>query len=199
MLANVTFKHVIDHCRAQVLAEPDSKIRQLELTVLDRWKKHGDINGAWERIEKAAIKDGKKSLPAEDFIAWVLDQARVYNSIVVEEVIPQSPALERRAIAWAEREWRKTRNAVGAESAGRIRDLALRHRANRVRILGRQPNPRKVFINLCRDLFLENCGQSLDAVIETLVYVVFGREPKNNEVRDALKPTTRKGRHSRQK
>jgi hypothetical protein len=91
-------------------------------------------------------------------------------------------------VSIAEREWRKTRNAVGGESAGRKRDLALGHRTNRVRILGRQPNPRKRFIKLCRDLFLANCGQPLDAVIEMLVYIVSGHEAKDNEVRDARGP-----------
>lgn len=198
MLANITFKHVIDHCRAQVLAEPESKIQQFELTVLDRWKNHIDVNDAWERIRKAATKDGKQPLSAEDFVAWVLEEAKAYDRIV-KDVIPQSPALERRVIAKAEREWRASRNATGATSAGFKRDLAIEHRSARLRILGRQQNARKHFIRKCHELFVANCSQPLDQVTEVLVFVVFGNAAGDNEVRDALKASTRSGRTPKSK
>jgi hypothetical protein len=175
------------------LAEPDSATRQLELTVLDRWKTHDDVNRAWERIRQAATKGGKQPLSAEDFIAWVLEQAKI-NRRIVDDVIPESPDLERKMIANAEREWRKTRTGLGATAAGIKRDRAHQLRLDRTRILGRQPNPRKRFIRLCYELFTANCGQPLDQVTELLLLVVFGTPAGDNEVRDALKASTRDGR-----
>jgi hypothetical protein len=68
-----------------------------------------------------------------------------------------------------------------------------------MRVLGRQPNARKYLIQQCRQLFLQNCKQPLDLVTEMLVYAVTGIETGPNEVRDALKPTTRTGRDTRRK
>jgi hypothetical protein len=119
-------------------------------------------------------------------------------------VIPQSANLETRAIAAAEKEWRGRRrqgNTNLAWTAAAKDTMARQLRADRTRVLGRQPKqaPQKRFIKLCREMFINNCGQPLEQVIEILASVVVGHELKPNAVRDALKPTTRKGRDTRRK
>lgn len=192
----IPFGAVLDHCRKTVLSEPDNEWKSFDLKIIDRWRKHHEVERAWETINRAVTRDGAASLPAEDFVAWVLEQARLQQRLA-DDVIPNSPDLEKKMIAAAEREWRASRNGIGAAAAGAKRDLAQLHRADRIRILGRQPNPRKRFILLCRDLFMTNCGQPLDQVTETLFELVFDEEPKPNEVRDALKATKRAARDTR--
>jgi hypothetical protein len=194
----LSFQGVLTDCRKRILAEPDGEWKTFELTVIDRWQRHAFANDAWETIDTAARRDSNKALWPGDLVEWVLDQARLFQRIT-DEIIPKSEVIEKKVIAAAEREWRATRASLGATSAGMKRDLAHEHRGNRIRVLGRQPNPRKRFILLCRDLFLMNCDQPLDSVTEMLVFVVFGSEPGNNEVRDALKPTTRRGRDTQRK
>ncbi|MGY8660939.1 hypothetical protein Q3C01_01055 [Bradyrhizobium sp. UFLA05-109] len=188
-----SFTMVLANCRQQVSAEAQHEWKSFDLAVVDRWREHAFVDGAWQAIERASSRVSDKALEPTGLIEWVLEQARLQKRLV-DEVIPLSGPLEKRAIAAAEKEWRATRGKRGGISAGAKRDLALHHRENRIRLLGRQPNPRKRFILLCREMFIANCGQPLDDVTEMLVFVVFGVAAGSNEVRDALKPSTRLGR-----
>ena len=192
-MTQVPFKMILTELRKQVLAEPDHEWKTFDLAVIDRWQEHGFADAAWQAIEKASLRASNKSLEPGGLVEWIIDQARLHKRLV-DEVIPRSEELEKRAIAAAEKQWRATRGSAGGICAGAKRDLALHHRQNRIAVLGRQPNPRKKFILLCRELFLANCGQPLDDVTEMLVFVVFGTAAGDNEVRDALKPSTRHGR-----
>jgi hypothetical protein len=187
------FKAFLDKCQNTTLAEPDHEWKTFDLGIIGRWQDHAFADGAWEMIEKAATRDGRKPLWPGDLVEWIIEQARIQKRLV-EEVVPKSSEIERKVISAAEKDWRTSRDGIGGAWAGTRRDFAQQHRANRIRILGRQPNPRKRFIRLCRELFIANCGQPLDEVIEMLVYVVSGHETKDNEVRDALKASTRAGR-----
>lgn len=188
-----SFVDILDQCRQILLQEPDTDWKSFDLDLINRWRNHHNAERAWALIDEAAIKSGGASLEAGEFVEWTISQARLQKRLS-DEIIPQSDSLEKKAVATSEREWRASRNGIGAAAAGRKRDLAHLHRENRMRVLGRQPNPRKRFILLCRELFIANCGQPLDQVTETLYEVVFGEEPKPTEIRDALKSTTRAGR-----
>jgi hypothetical protein len=192
-MAAFSFTVFLDQCKDRVEAEPDHDWKAHDLTVLNRWREHAFANGAWDLIHKAATQSGGGGLWPGDFVEFVLTQARVQKRLV-EEVVPQSAHFERKRIAEAEKEWRASRNGIGATAAGIKRDAAIQHRFDRIRVLGRQSNPRKRLILLCRELFIANCGQPLDEVTEMLVFVIFGSEAGGNEVRDALKASTRSGR-----
>ena len=195
MMPGGSFKSHLDHCRKTVLEEPDSSWKSFDLAVLDRWRDDSRANTAWKTIQKAALRGDDKPLWPGDLVEWVIDQARQQKRLT-EDVIPQSADLEKRVLSEAEKNWRASRTGDGelAFLAGLQSRAAHGHRADRQRVLGRQPNPRKLFIKGCRDLLIANCGQPLDEVIELLVFVATGVEARDNEVRDALKATTRSGR-----
>lgn len=194
-MAAQSFKSHLDHCRKLVQQEPSNAWTAFDLAVLDRWQDHDNANAAWEAIQKAAVRGGNKPLWPGDLVEWVIERAHEQKRIV-GDIVPESTALENRVLSEAEKNWRRSRKGDGdlALLAGLQSRAALEHRANRQRVLGRQPNPRKLLIRACRDLLIMNCGQPLDEVIEMLVFVATGVEPKDNEVRDALKATTRRGR-----
>ncbi|MDH2400792.1 hypothetical protein QCM77_12685 [Bradyrhizobium sp. SSUT18] len=192
-----SFRDQLSHVRRQVASEEQTEKRVFELAVIDRWSEHAAANEAWEAIDRAATSDGSPYLEPVDLIAWVLEKGWEHHRLVTE-IVPQSKALEDRAVSQAEKNWRTARNGDPNFGilAGIQNKLARNQAAMRLRVLGRQPNPRKLFILACRELFIANCGQPLDQVTEILLFAVSGAEPKTNEVRDALKASTRAGRHS---
>jgi hypothetical protein len=180
---------------------PDDGWRDFTLEVLDRWRDEPDVDKAWEEIQKTASSSGCEPPPPFPFIEWVIGEAKIYKRVTCE-IIPKSENLENRAIAAAERDWRSRRqpgNADLALTAAAKDKMARDYREKRIRLLGRQPKgvPQKRFIKLCREMFVNNCGQPLEKVIELLTTVVVGHELKPNAVRDALKPTTREGRDTK--
>jgi hypothetical protein len=195
-----TFCDQLAHVRRQVANEPDTPRRNFEISIIDRWSKHLSANEAWNTIDQAATSDGNHSLEPVEFVAWVLQKGWEHHRLA-NDVIPKSKALEERVISEAERNWRAARQRdfdLGFV-AGIQNKLARDYRTKRLRVLGRQPNDRKIFIQACRKLFITNFAKPLDQVTELLVFVVFGTEAKANEVRDALKPSTRAGRRPRKK
>jgi hypothetical protein len=193
----VTFKAQLAECKAFVAKEPDDGWQSFTLELLDRWQEEPDVNKAWEAILKAATSDGLKPLSPLPLIEWVIEQAIIYKRLS-DDVIPKSENLENRAIAAAEKEWRHGTDFAWAAAS---KERARQNRANRIRVLGRQPKlaPQKRFIKLCREMLINNCGQPLEQVNEMLTSVVVGHELKPNAVRDALKATTRKGRDTKRK
>lgn len=190
-----TFKTQLAECRTFAAAAPDDGWRDFTLEVLDRWQEEPDVDKAWETVLKAAISGGRQPLPPLPLIEWVIDQAIVYKRLC-DDVVPKSEHFENRAIAAAEKEWR---HGTDLRRAASLKERAQQHRADRIRVLGRQPKlaPQKRFIKLCREMLISNCGQPLDQVIEMLTSIVVGHELKPNAVRDALKASTREGRDTK--
>jgi hypothetical protein len=197
---SATFRDQLAHVRRQVANEPDTQRRNFELTIIDRWSKHPAANEAWVAINRAATSDGRPPLEPVDFVAWVLQKGWEHYRLTTD-VVPKSKAREEHVISQAEKNWRIARegDADLGVVAGIQNKLARVHGATRLRVLGRQPNPRKLFIQSCRELFIANCDQPLDQITELFLFVVSGIEAKANEVRDAVKLSTRAGRHSGKK
>ncbi len=197
----VTFKTQLAACRKIVAEEPDDGWRDFTLQVIDRWRDEPDVDKAWQTILRAATSGGRKPLSPLPLIEWVIEQAIVHKRLC-DDVIPKSESLENRAIAAGEKDWRAARRQGNVDLVGAAAvktTMALQHRGDRIRVLGRQPKlaPQKRFIKLCREMFVSTCGQPLERVVEMLASVVVGHELKPNAVRDALKSTTRKGRDTR--
>jgi hypothetical protein len=192
-----TFKSRLAECQAFTAKEPDDGWRSLILEVLNRWQEEPDAEKAWEMILKAATSEGREPLSPTPLIEWVIEQAILYKRLS-DDVIPKSEHLENRAIAAAEKEWRHGTDLAWAAASKKD---ARQHRADRIRVLGRQPKlaPQKRFIKLCREMLMSNCGQPLELVNEMLTSVVVGHELKPNAVRGALKATTRKERDTRRR
>jgi hypothetical protein len=196
-----SFKSVLADCRRIVEGEKDDRWRDFTLEVLDRWIDEPDADKAWNTILKSAKTGGRLPLSPFPLIEWVIDQA-IEQKRLRDEIIPRSKQLEERAISLGQRSWRaglREENAELIDAAHKKATFALQYRQRRVRVLGRQPNPHKIFIKSCREMFIANCGQPLEPVVELLTSVVMGRPLKPNAVRDALKLTTRKGRDTRGK
>jgi hypothetical protein len=199
----VTFKTQLAECRKIAAEEPDDGWRDFTLQVIDRWRDEPDVDKAWQTIMRAATSGGRKPLSPLPLIEWVIEQAIVHRRLC-DDVIAESERLENRVIAAAEKDWlagRQPGNTDMSWAAAAKREIAQQHRADRMRVLGRQPKlaPQKRFIKLCREMFVSTCGQPLERVVEMLASVVVGHELKPNAVRDALKSTTRKGRDTRGK
>jgi hypothetical protein len=197
----VTFKAQLAECRKIVAEEPDDGWRDFTLKVLDDWRDEPDVEKAWDTISRAATSGGREPLSPFPLIEWVIEQAIVHKRLT-DEVIPESASLENRSITAAEKDWRAVRQSGNTDlawAAAAKTTIARQHRADRIRVLGRQPKmaPQKRFIKLCREMFIENCGQPLEQVSEMLTSVVVGHDLKKNAIRDALKSTTRKGRDTR--
>jgi hypothetical protein len=197
-MGELSFKSRLDDFKKIVAAENDDGWKAFDLAVLDRWQEHAFVNDGWTAIQKAATRDGERPLWPGDLVEWVIDRAREQKRLV-EDVVPKSAALERKVILESEKNWREARKGNGdlALLAGVRSRAAQQHKVERLRVLGRQPNPRKMFILSCRQFLLINCGQPLDAVVEMLLFVVSGIGAKDNEVRDALKASTREGRDTK--
>jgi hypothetical protein len=206
-MGEFSFKTALTDCRKIVETEPDDGWKDFTLRVLDDWREHGAVESNWHAIETAAMRDGQNGLSPFPLIEWVINQAVGQKKAVVEKntckqgkkeiVATKFELLEERALSSAEKDLRESRDPKysGQVIEGAVkRVLAHKLRSDRLQILGRKPNPRRLFIADCRQMFIDTCGQPLDNVAQMLVEVISEREPPKNAVRNALKPTTKAAR-----
>jgi hypothetical protein len=202
------FGTALADCRKIVEAETDDGWKAFTLATIDLWIDRR-FETEWELIDKAATAGGQKPVSPHVLIEWVLNQAviqkKARDRFVPKEterrkktvIVVDSKNLEDQALVSAEKDWRAARDPKRSDlnkSAITKRQLAHKLRADRQRILGRKPNPERLFITACRQMFLDTCGQPLDKVTESLAYVVTGKE---QDIRSALKPTTKAARDIR--
>jgi hypothetical protein len=207
----MAFGTALAGCRKIVESEADDGWKAFTLATIDNWI---DLRfeTEWEAIEKAATSGGRKPLSPYPLIEWVIDEAikqkKVRDRFVSKTTrrgkkfvkIVESKLLEDQALSSAEKDWRAARDPKRwdlNESAVAKRHFAQKLRTDRQRILGRKPNPERLFIAACRQMFIDTCGQPLDDVTKVLTNVVTGKEVKVKEFRSALKPTTKAARDIR--
>jgi hypothetical protein len=165
----------------------------LALRVLDRWRDNPDAQKSWDAIEQAAVDSGIEPPLAEVFIPWLIDQSLLFGRLT-NEVIPRAPGMIQKAERSAVKQL-KVNPAYAAfqqSAANKVRD-------DMARVLGRQPNPKKRFIQMCREMFVSQCGKPLDGVVATLTTVVFGENTTIDAVRGTQRASRRLDRDTRKR
>jgi len=188
-----TFKAELEAYRQKLLVSENRDQPWLPeaVQVLDRWRKHPDVEVAWKTLTRRLPSEAIRE-PAQ-FIDLVLE--RWFAAFRLEEASREGRAVEANVRSVATRQWRDREWASAAhrmEEADKFQKLGKE-------VLGhkRRDSPRKRFIIGWAEMFRNLCGQPLNNVICVLTEVVFGGTVTCEMVSNAQKPTTKRGRDIR--
>jgi len=162
-------------------SDREALARKTAIEMLDRWLEHPGAGDAWSAIQNHSPP------AASEFIEGILHMR--IPMAVLDEHLKAAPHYEAKAEHMAKRLIKEKKHGLAAEILARLSKATEQADA----ILGRKKKAasKKRFMALCREMFIANCGQPLDATVATLTEIAFGSETTAEASRGTAKRAAR--------
>lgn len=160
-----------------VVDNPGHSQLPLALKIIDRWRKHPDVEKTWEALKRIPVEH---MLTAEEFIYVVLEHRFLAEKL--QQIIDRLPRLESKVNSHTRRHLRdRNYTAIGVENIHLGRTMALRRKA----LTREKTAPRLKFMRDLSAQFQQVCGQPLYSLVATLTEIAFNKETSPEAVRSA--------------
>jgi hypothetical protein len=147
------------------------------LQVLDRWRDHADVETIWNTLKEKLPADAMPT--AVQFIDLILQRWEIATEL--DERIRKIPDIEDKTRYRIKHHSQKRKYGQIARETALLDDIL----GKRARLLGRQGNGRRLFMEGWSAKFQELCGKPLDEIVAPLTEITFDGDVTADMVRRA--------------